>query len=605
MKELLYCAILILLFYILYINKSVENLLIVAISLLILIVYAFNFKILKTEHFTTTTSSSTDQYVNIDFTEVLPPTIENDLVYYVSSFDKNYIDFGNNALINIVNNKLGALLTQDINNFGFDYYSQFDGIKITRQVNCAHALNVFESFDTFSIFWFMKLGTSRSLFESDTNTTISLIKFDNENLSHGFDLFEIVLVFERNKLNPSVILQIADQNISQSYTYTVNDYYEDKIFSNKEYHLFTFVKDSGKYHFYIDDYVLFECVEDNCIDNTRYNIHPDDSVVKIRDSPIRIKSDDNSAVPLYINAFGIYRHRALTFNEVKELNSYYKNIKLQLTPYYHELMEEKNMLETSLNRFTRNCPFSDETICSSSACQSIQDWRNINELIDNTDCLKHVVNYCNSLSNMENDTVCKYLNKDNIFQIASKLDSNLFMYDPNNIGNLDNASNVAVLNKLDKLGLKNIYLDKSYRDTQGRYSGEMNRLINELLSTNQTINIDTLNALYDSQIDTRVTNDIDYNNLYTNMDNSNNLNYTNLYNDILAETSIGQSNNAVETNTPTAVTLPDELNNDLIDLNYDDIDQPNLYEHVLKKHRQDKINKEIESSTWSFLNGWF
>tara|TARA_Y100000389_G_scaffold189152_1_gene212562 strand:- start:1298 stop:2020 length:723 start_codon:yes stop_codon:yes gene_type:complete len=240
----------------------------------------------------------------------------------------------------------------------------------------------------------------------------------------------------------------------------------------------------------------------------------------------------------------------------------------------------------------------------------------VEELISNTDCLKQVVNYCNGLTDTSEDTVCRFLKQENIFSIASKLDSNLFMYNPNNVGNLDTSSNVEVLQKLDKLGLKNIYLDKSYRDTQGRYSGEMNRLINDLLSTNQTVNLDTLNALYDSQIDTRVTDNIEYDSLFRNMSDSN-LSYKNMYNDILAQTnnsvggattgSVGGATTGGDTQTgnTAALSLPSELNNDLIDLNYDDIDQPDLYDHVLKKHRQDKIDKELQSSTWNFMKGWF
>lgn len=601
MKELLYCAILILLFYILYIDKSVENLVLIAVSLCILIVYAFNFKILKTEHFIT--SSSADMYIDPTFKETMYPKMNQDLAYYVSSFDKDYIDFKNSALINVMNDRLGALLGEDLRNFSFDIYNQFDGIKITQEIRLTHASNVFESFDTFSIFWYMKLGTHKTLFQNETDTPISIIKFEHDNLRISeFDLLKINLVFKRGHLNPSVVLHVANQTISNSYTYTIDDYYENKIFADKKFHLFTFVKESGKYHFYVDDYVLFECVEDDCINARLFDLHPDSTTVKIRDSPILIKSDRDVSVPLYINAFGIYRNRALSFDDVKELNLYYINIKRHMSPHYYALLEEKKALESRLDRFTKTCPFSQETVCSSSACHTIIDWNNTNELIGNTDCLKQVVEYCNGLSNLDDDMICRFLKTDSIFQIASKLDSNLFMYNPNNVGNLEESTNIAVLEKLDKLGLKNIYLDKSYRDTQGKYSGEMNRLINDLLTTNQTINIDTLNSLYDSKIDSRVTNDIDYDNLYTN--SRSNLDYTNLYNDILAQTT-NVSTNQKNAETTTTVPIPDELNTDLIDLDYDDMAQPNIYEHVLKKHREDQIDKELESSSWNFLNRWF
>ena len=48
----------------------------------------------------------------------------------------------------------------------------------------------------------------------------------------------------------------------------------------------------------------------------------------------------------------------------------------------------------------------------------------------------------------------------------------------------------------------------------------------------------------------------------------------------------------------------DQLNSDLIDLSYDDIGKPNMYDHILNRHKQDKIEKEIGSS-WNFFNGWF
>tara|TARA_Y100000389_G_scaffold188562_1_gene211307 strand:- start:856 stop:1452 length:597 start_codon:yes stop_codon:yes gene_type:complete len=198
------------------------------------------------------------------------------------------------------------------------------------------------------------------------------------------------------------------------------------------------------------------------------------------------------------------------------------------------------------------------------------------------------------------------MKKDNIFKMASALDSNLFLYDPNNQGNLDETINNRILTKLDQLGLKNIYLDKSYRDNRGRYSGEMERLINDLLQTNQTVDINTLENLYSNQVNTQITDDIDYNNLYNNQSFSNDSSYTDMYNSLLAQETTSSSLPSVEdvnlNNSNNEDT--EQLHNNLIDLTYDDIGKPNAYDHILNRHKQDKIEKEIGSS-WNFLNGWF
>ena len=191
--------------------------------------------------------------------------------------------------------------------------------------------------------------------------------------------------------------------------------------------------------------------------------------------------------------------------------------------------------------------------------------------------------------------------------MASTLDSNLFMYNPNNNqGNLDETINKKILTRLDQLGLKNIYLDKSFRDNRGKYSGEMERLVNDLLQTNQTVDINTLENLYSDQVNTKITDDIDYNKLHNNQAFSNDSSYTNMYNSLLAQEATSSSVPSVKD-----VNLDrssndnlNQLNNDLIDLSYDDVGNPNAYEHILNKHKQDKIEKEIGNS-WNFLNGWF
>jgi hypothetical protein len=316
----------------------------------------------------------------------------------------------------------------------------------------------------------------------------------------------------------------------------------------------------------------------------------------------------SSALILNVNAFGVYRHKALSSDDVKNLHDYYTNVKLNLSPSYLTLTQRNANLQSELNAHTKVCPLSDETICSSRECFDIADWNNVNSILSNVECFHKVVNYCNGLNSYENDKICSFMKKDNIFKMASTLDSNLFMYNPNNQGNLDETINNRILTKLDQLGLKNIYLDKSYRDNRGRYSGEMERLINDLLQTNQTVDINTLENLYSNQVDTQITDDIDYNSLYNNPAFSNDSSYTNMYNSLLAQEETSSSGlpsvQDVNLDSSNNNNNTDQLNSDLIDLSYDDIGKPNMYDHILNRHKQDKIEKEIGSS-WNFFNGWF
>lgn len=89
MKELLYTATGLLLLYCLLNNKSISSIVIIVTSVIILLIHMSSFKMKYKENFVTTSIVPTELYNNEDYNEILPDTIKNDLVYYVSSFDKN------------------------------------------------------------------------------------------------------------------------------------------------------------------------------------------------------------------------------------------------------------------------------------------------------------------------------------------------------------------------------------------------------------------------------------------------------------------------------------------------------------------------------------
>ena len=616
MKELLFTATALLLLYCLLTNRSISNLIVIACAILVLIIYMLRFKVKYKENFTTTVS--TEMYNDEGYEEVLPENIDNGLVYYVSSFDKRYIDLESNVLLNHKNGNIGALISQSLSNFPYDYYNQFNGIRVDKMVECANAKNTIDSFNTFSIFWYMKINRTRDLFNSGSHRVYSILKFDHSNISGtvGFNLINITLEFSGD-YNPSICIYIVNSlhgsgdNLSK-YVYKADDYFTDKIFMDNKYHLFTFVKNDGQLFFYVDNHKFINCDDTNCFNKDAYTLYGNDTDIHInQNSLIKINDNDsNSFLTMFMNAFGVYRNRALSIDDVQLLYNYFTDVKKSLSPDYLRLKEENSLMSSQLQKYTRECPFSNSNICNSQQCFNITDWRDIDTLTHNKECFSNVAEYCNNLEDLTEDPVCKYLKKDTIFKMASSLDSNLFNYNPNNTTNLNTSINSNVLHQLEQLGLKNIYLDKSYRDMNGRYSGEMQRLINDLLQTNQTVDISTLESLYDeTNTDTNVTNNIHYNNLHTNPSFSNDMSYQQMYNDLLATESnngsldrvdlTGSSNND---NTQTN----NEMSESIINLDYGEASKEGVYDNILRSHRQQRIENETNnSSVFNFFSGWF
>ena len=610
MKNILYLSIVILLLY-LYINKkmSIHNIVLVSVCISIIIFQTFTQrKKMKTEHFSIITTDK--RFILEDFEEDFSKNINtkglmDDLVYYVSSFNKKHINFNENYVNNIINTNIGALFIQDIGNYSMDYFNQNEGIKIENMVKCPNARALLETIENFSMFFYMKLITPKQYFTSDNDHTFSIIKFYHDNILNNdgnYVLFEIKLRFKKNHLNPDVLIYFANQQIPEHYTYTQDDYYNKKIFCDDNFHLFTFVKKEGKVYFYIDDYKIIDCSDENCFNKSKYRLHNDETEIKIREDFMKLNDNTNNFIKLRLNSFGIYKHRSLEPDDISNLYQYFIDIKKYMRPEVYHVTREKQKIEKELHKYTKPCPFSNNEICNNKECYDVNDWKNIDKITKNKECFEKVVAYCSSLSNLENDNVCNYLNKDNIFKMASSIDSNLFMYNPQNTTNVNNEE---ILKQLQKLGLKNIYLDKSYRDNSGKYSGEMQRLINDLLATNQTVELDTISALHDPKYDT-TTNTINYDNLRDNISFSNDTTFEQLYNQLLANKEV----NELELDKPTItsdsniVKSPNNIFNEnkLIDLDYDDISKPNAYDHIMKKYKKDAIAKEYNS--WNLFD-WF
>lgn len=601
MKEILYTLILFLVFYTLYTNRNVSSIIFVSISVLCLMIYSYRFVNKRTEHFTV--ANNNHLFQRKDYIEPIIKNTEKyqymtkDLVLYVSSFNKKLIDFENNILINGVNNEIGAITINDLKTYTQEYFDQRDGIKINNEILLPSASVLFHNFNIFSLFFFGTLLHPISTIPTNNTEPLeifsmkhtNIVSYNNVATTLNEKLLRITIQFVSNQFNPTITIYILNQKIGE-YTYSLDDYLNNRIFQDEKYHLFTFTKHDDKVEFFVDNYKIIDCSTSNtCFKKSTLLYESEDTEIELN-SKENVKFN-SSKIPLRVNAFGIYRNRSLNQEDINDMYMYYTTIKKSFEPYALNLIKTNDENIKKLNKYERKCQFSDKSICDNRECYDVTDWNNFQEISKNPDCLKLAIKYCDGLSNIENDKICSFLKTDNIYKMASTIDSNLFYYNANNVKT--NINNEEILQNLQHLGLKDIYLDKSLR-TGGVQSSEMNRLINDLLNTNQTVDLSTLDALHTPSPPPPNVNEVKY--------TLSNTSFMDSYNKLLVENK--------DTNFPTQTTNISEntgnntlknMSTDLIDLDFDDVtSQPNVYEHVIKKHKENEIKKEI--SSWNVFN---
>lgn len=604
MKEILYTLILFLVFYALYTNRNVSSIIFVSTSVLCLIIYSYKFVNKKEEHFTVTNNNHLFQKKN--YTEPLllnkeeyVVKIRNDLILYVSSFNERNIDFNNNTLKNGIDNEIGAIPINDLKTYTQEYFDQRDGIKINNEMLLPSASTLFHNFNIFSVFFYGKLLYPISSIPTNTTDALeifsmkhtNIVSYNNNATNLNEKLLRITLKFIPNHFNPTITIYILNEKIGE-YTYSIDDYLNNRIFQDEKYHLFTFTKHDNNVEFYVDNEKIIDCTnKDTCFKKSSLMYESEDTEIELN-SKENVKFN-NSKLPMRLNAFGVYRNRSLSHDDVKSLNKYYIDIKKSFEPYALNLIKTNDENMRKLLKYESKCQLSDKSICEHRECYDVTDWNNFEEISKNPNCLKLAVKYCDSLSNIENDKVCSFLKSDSIFKMASTIDSNLFFYNKENVKT--NIDNEQVLQKLQELGLKDIYLDKSLR-TNGVQNSEMNRLINDLLNTNQTVDLSTLDALYTPSPPPVQLNETQY--------TLSNTNFINSYNELIVENSKENNNLPTQTTTINDDTKKKPMKNmstDLIDLDFEDVtSQPNVYEHIIKKHKENEIKKEV--SSWNIFN---
>ena len=483
---------------------------------------------------------SSDLFVDKDFKENIGALREaiNDtkghLVFYVSTFDKQFVHFDQKTLQNHVSNDITrdflqyeTGLSNSINNKHFkmdEVYHQTNGLKITSKVVLPDAKFLLESFEKFTIFMYLKMDREQILEMFNPNSPdeidYSLLKFDHHNVindKQNYKLFEIILKFMKNRHNPNIDINIGDTFVT-GYTYRDEELFQDKMLYDNKFHLLTLVKGDMENEdgdatimFYLDDKLLIPCGQ--CFSMSQFKTYNSESI-GIRDSGIRINdneefdntaTDANSRHQTYatdssstkrknlefrMNALGVIRKKALNAVEVKRMYEYFSKIKSDLSPEIRDMYLNNRKLQKEVDD-NRNivdkykkteCPFSTE-VCESRECRYINNWENINELVDNPVCFQKLNTYCDSLGTSipEKQSICRYIKSDNIGKMARVVNDTELFLKRYNEGREESPDGATGTSSTGALNVRDIHLDDTFRDGSGKFNSEMHRKVNEML----------------------------------------------------------------------------------------------------------------------------
>ena len=549
MKEsVLYSIIILLILFSLYKNRSKYNVAIISLAVALLLIQMVK-RVYETkqekEHFneeSAITTVTNSVFVDPEFREKLfDPlhdqqyrNLKENLVYYVSTFDTRFIDVGRNVLISHVNSDMFGSL--EIDGLSTDnLFHQDDGIHVKKMVNTPSAKDLLDNnFDDFTVFWYMKLIMEEKWFyinddnvnkkwrkcyegenpnsancaatipQNDNNVHVySFFEFDHENIisqKENFSLFEIRFTFKRGHYNPTIDVLFRDTKKQiWSYTYRPTDYFNKKILTDGNFHLFTFVKLKGKLFLYIDDKKLINCSDEGCFDANTFQLYRGEQKIKIRDSPMRINDNivdlnSNRGLQFKMNAFGIYRNRLFTDDNadmfVSNLLSYFTDIKEYMKTNRHyagehgtiQQLQQANLeLTNRLSSFEHQaCPFNDQSLCSSDECKYINNWNNIGHLADTPRCFNKVMEYCNSNSNADRETICDYLQPNSLGRLARNLqDDPSFQNGRESSGSPGSCPSPPS----DPLSIRQITLDSTNRNIDLTGRSESVRILDGIINT--------------------------------------------------------------------------------------------------------------------------
>lgn len=541
MKSILYSVLLIVVLLNVYKYRSLTN--IVALIVLAIALGMFEYRVKRAaahkkvqEGFDQTqqtamskdTVEPNDLYIDPNYKEelqVLRDAIgdsKKNLVFYVSTFDSTLSKDSTlrNHVTNGITGDVMLYETAQKDTNMDEIFHQTNGLKIVDKIKLPNAKELLESFDKFTIFMYIKMDREQILDMFNANSpesrSYSLIKFDHHNVLNekkNFTLFEVILKFGKMRHNPNIDIHIGDQWVT-GYNYNEGELFQDKMLYDNKFHLLTLVKGDMENEdgdatimLYLDDKLLITCGQ--CFSMADFKTYNNESI-GIRDSDIRIndnedvtamnqdtpnnfaqnQSNKKTNLEFRLNALGVVRKKALSPVEVKRLYEYFTKIKSDLSPEMHEMYRANRELQNKvdsnqhiLDRYKKTaCPFSAE-VCESMECRYINNWENINELVDNPVCFQKLNKYCDSLGTSipEKESICKYIKSDNIGKMARVVNDTELFRKRYNEGREGDADRVNTNGVSGALNVRDISLDSTYRDKSGQYDGEMHRVVSDML----------------------------------------------------------------------------------------------------------------------------
>lgn len=435
----------------------------------------------------------------------------NQLKYYVSTFDKSKIDMEKNLLINHVN------LSIDDNHLEVpldlkEKLQQSDGLMInfTKPLKTITPKQLAFNHNTFTIMWYVKFlpvisskdGVKKKVF------------FLNIPIHSGKEgtMIGIEYEFQPQFVNPTIRIHWGgkdgnsgnnDDLRNNVYEWSSSTDMNDMNFNffDNNYHLFTLIRDNTGLKLILDDQDLglqpLIVISQSELPDTLKTL-PDYNEInyKIRlntnvDEPTP-QSDSGGekspeiALNCLLNALAIF-NSALTLSQVNVIYEYFEDTKYRLNKRFLDIKTEIDEAKK-----LKSCPFTDNALCKTNNCSSITDWTNNNEIIKNEACFKDVVAYCKDNSD---DTMCSFFDENNILSASGIINSKT-VAEVNKKINDQLTEEEELVQQLRKIGLNNVYLDKSLR-ANGKYSNEINELIDKIYTQKQ-LNIKGIQDLYDA-----------------------------------------------------------------------------------------------------------
>ena len=429
------------------------------------------------------------------------------LKYYISTFDKSKIDMTNNRLVNHVNlssdkNYLEVPVSLDTK------LQQRDGLLInfTSPIKTIATKELEFNHNTFTVMWYAKFLPIMS----SERKSVLFFSIPFRSGKNGV-MVGVEYIFQSQFVNPSIRIHWggkdgttgdSDDLSNNIYQWQSSTNVQDIKFNyfDNNYHLFTLLRDTTGLKLLMDDQdvglqPLISVSQSSLPDDLktlgdyteisnriRLNAHHEEPTPQSETAGSE-KSPEIS-INCLLNAFAIF-NKALTLGEVNEIYEFFQNTKYRLNKRY---VKVKTQIDEATS--LKTCPFTDKTLCGTNNCSPITDWTNNNELIKNEACYKDVITYC---KNKKDDPMCGFFDEQNILKAAGFVNNNL-----NEIKKADDVllDEEDLVKQLRKIGLNNIYLDKSLR-ANGKYANEINELIDRIYKQKQ-LNVKGINDLYDA-----------------------------------------------------------------------------------------------------------